>query len=755
MQKNIINYIFGSSKRKFVINFLLFIFFYAPVFAAAGLPQIVSNHENNAALTNNTLSVRSPVIGAQGEDTGFKLINQMLSSFTVVQDACAESKLDNGAGSSSQVIGYDESRDTDSGWRIIAMVIVLTLVVAVFFWIRVDKLRFFTKIVGLGLTLLGLLALLIFVANSNMNSVGNDLRAIAKEDIPLSNSVAKIAVLQLQQSIWLERGILAQAKDDIQRLEDSISEFSDFASQADREINYAEELVQKAISNTENEDVTARFQDVLTRLTNIKTQHKDFDKQGNDLLMLAKQNMTRDETVSSDDKEAETSEDKGTENDAGVKKVQLRSLNLAGFLIGVELVQDQLNRELQALQGNIGRSTANSAQMAEQLEESARLNLTIIGIIAALMGIFMVMLILRSVMRQLGGDPNELKQITDQLAHGQLDIRIKNNATGAYASITNTVIKLKEIISSIKASADEVRVAAEQVSEGNTSLSQRTQEQASSLEEVASSMEEMTGTVSQNADNAQQANQLATAARKQADEGGEVVSRAVSSMHEISESSEKIADIIGVIDEIAFQTNLLALNAAVEAARAGEQGRGFAVVAGEVRNLAGRSATAAKEIKELIHNSVSKVEDGTRLVTESGEALQEIVNSVKKVSDIVAEIAAASHEQSGGIGQVNRAIMQMDDMTQQNASLVEEAAAASESMGAQAEELQTMVNFFKLSASEEEELHSKAKRRRQGKIGVYESNNGTIDRKAVTHNPAELPKPNERKNAEDSDWKEF
>jgi methyl-accepting chemotaxis protein len=202
--------------------------------------------------------------------------------------------------------------------------------------------------------------------------------------------------------------------------------------------------------------------------------------------------------------------------------------------------------------------------------------------------------------------------------------------------------------------------------------------------------------VKQNADNAGQANQLATAARDQAEKGGAIVGKAVKAMAEINDSSKKIADIIGVIDEIAFQTNLLALNAAVEAARAGEQGRGFAVVASEVRSLAGRSATAAKEIKDLIQDSVKKVEDGSLLVTQSGQTLDQIVSSVKKVSDIVAEIAAASREQSSGIEQVNRAVMQMDEMTQQNAALVEQATAASQSMADQARDLNKMMGRFRI-----------------------------------------------------------
>jgi methyl-accepting chemotaxis protein len=245
--------------------------------------------------------------------------------------------------------------------------------------------------------------------------------------------------------------------------------------------------------------------------------------------------------------------------------------------------------------------------------------------------------------------------------------------------------------------AAEVHRGADEISTGNANLSQRTEEQSSSLEETASSMEEMTTTVKQNADNAGQANQLAMAARDQAEKGGSVVNQAVKAMSDINDASKKIADIIGVIDDIAFQTNLLALNAAVEAARAGEQGRGFAVVASEVRSLAGRSATAAKEIKELIQDSVRKVEDGSVLVTQSGQTLEKIVASVKKVSDIVAEIAAASREQSSGIEQVNRAVMQMDELTQQNAALVEQATAASQAMAEQVRGLNQMLDRYRVN----------------------------------------------------------
>jgi methyl-accepting chemotaxis protein len=296
----------------------------------------------------------------------------------------------------------------------------------------------------------------------------------------------------------------------------------------------------------------------------------------------------------------------------------------------------------------------------------------------------------------------QTQDAVQRAGEGDLTQRIPmEGKTGDLESLCRGVNSLLEstsdLVKRVKVATGEVQQGAEEISKGNINLSQRTEEQASSLEETASSMEEMTSTVKQTADNAGQANQLAMAARQQAEKGGAVVGNAVTAMSGINEASKKIADIIGVIDEIAFQTNLLALNAAVEAARAGEQGRGFAVVATEVRNLAGRSATAAKEIKTLIQDSVARVEQGSKLVDESGRTLEEIVNAVKKVTDIVAEIAAASREQSSGIEQVNRAVVQMDEMTQQNAALVEQATAASQSMAHQARDLNQMMMRYQVA----------------------------------------------------------
>ncbi|BDM62862.1 methyl-accepting chemotaxis protein [Shewanella sp. NFH-SH190041] len=295
---------------------------------------------------------------------------------------------------------------------------------------------------------------------------------------------------------------------------------------------------------------------------------------------------------------------------------------------------------------------------------------------------------------------SDVVDMFDGLAKGDLTRKINGDYQGQFGKLKTdanaTVSRLTDVLNGIRESASTVTAGAEEIAKGNTDLSQRTEEQAASLEETASSMEEMTTTVKQSADNAGLADKLAKEASDKANHGGKVVKQAVSAMEAIDDSSKRISDIIGVIDEIAFQTNLLALNAAVEAARAGEQGRGFAVVAGEVRNLAQRSAGAAKEIKDLIRDSVNKVTDGTELVNQSGETLQEIVSAVSRVAEMINQISVASEQQSSGIQEVNKAVSQMDEMTQQNAALVEEVSAAGDAMAEQARNMRRQLGFFKM-----------------------------------------------------------
>jgi methyl-accepting chemotaxis protein len=307
----------------------------------------------------------------------------------------------------------------------------------------------------------------------------------------------------------------------------------------------------------------------------------------------------------------------------------------------------------------------------------------------------------RGLLKQLGGEPAAATAIAHRIAEGDLAVRIdlqRGDQQSLLHAIQGMRDSLAKVVGEVRTGTDAIATASGQIAAGNQDLSSRTEEQASSLEETAASMEELTSTVKQNADNARQANQLALSASEVAVRGGGVVSQVVDTMGSINTSSKKIVDIIGVIDGIAFQTNILSLNAAVEAARAGEQGRGFAVVASEVRNLAQRSGAAAKEIKGLIDDSVGKVEAGSRQVAEAGRTMDEIVDSVKRVTDIMGEITAASQEQSTGIEQVNQAIAQMDQVTQQNAALVEEAAAAAQSMQEQAASLVQAVSVFKLDS---------------------------------------------------------
>jgi methyl-accepting chemotaxis protein len=370
------------------------------------------------------------------------------------------------------------------------------------------------------------------------------------------------------------------------------------------------------------------------------------------------------------------------------KIVYVKLMKEWGWIVGSGIYVDDVNVEMNKMKWQI-------------LGGTLALSLAIFGF---------AWLVARRIKKALDQAIDASKRIASGDLTAQLTVESSDETGELIASLKEMNEGLARIVGEVRTGADSIATATEEIAAGNSDLSQRTEEQASALEETASSMEELTATVKQNAENAQQANQLAINASGVAVKGGDVINRVVLTMESITGSSKKISDIIGVIDGIAFQTNILALNAAVEAARAGEQGRGFAVVAAEVRSLAQRSAAAAKEIKTLIEDSVGKVQDGSRLVEEAGRTTQEIVTSIKRVTDIMGEISAASREQSSGIEQVNVAITQMDDVTQQNAALVEEAAAAAESLEDQARQMVGVVARFKLEQHEKAQVAAPPRR---------------------------------------------
>lgn len=377
-----------------------------------------------------------------------------------------------------------------------------------------------------------------------------------------------------------------------------------------------------------------------------------------------------------------------------------------------------LFNETIALQNIVFKATDDSRKLQKELSEKiageaaelARTSVSLMTGMAILMfviGSLVGLIISRDLLRALGAEPSELSEAVNRVAKGDLDtpLQVRSNDTvSVMAAVAQMQTSLSSVVYNVRQNSESVATASAQISQGNNDLSTRTEQQASALEETAAAMEELGSTVTQNAENARQANQLAKSASNVAIKGGEVVAQVVGTMKEIDDSSKKIAAITSIIDGIAFQTNILALNAAIEAARAGEQGRGFAVVASEVRSLAGRSAEAAKEIKILIDASVQRVKEGSILVDQAGDTMTEVVGSIRRVTDIMGEISAASSEQSQGVAQVGEAVTQMDQTTQRNAALVEEMAAAASSLENQAQELVETVAVFKLSSHPTEDV---------------------------------------------------
>jgi methyl-accepting chemotaxis protein len=384
----------------------------------------------------------------------------------------------------------------------------------------------------------------------------------------------------------------------------------------------------------------------------------------------------------------------------------------------------------------------------------ARTQLVVIAV-AVLLAVALALAVAVVIARRTAAEVIDAARAAEALAAGDLTVRFdaasKDEIGQLGAALERMRAAFGKLIADIRHGVESVSTASREIAQGNQDLSSRTEQQASNLQQTAASMEQMTSAVKQNADAARQANQLAASASQVAAKGGAVVGEVVSTMDQISASSRKIADIIGVIDGIAFQTNILALNAAVEAARAGEQGRGFAVVAGEVRSLAQRSAQAAREIKSLIGESVEKVETGSKLVNDAGQTMNDIVAQVKRVTDLIGEITSSTLEQSNGIGQVNQAVTQLDQMTQQNAALVEQSAAAAESLREQAERLARAVAIFKLSRDETRQVIAGAQAASRGAVVVK----AAPPPRAVPARAATPPVPRKPQDAAGGDWKEF
>ncbi|WP_311223694.1 MULTISPECIES: methyl-accepting chemotaxis protein [unclassified Acidovorax] len=409
------------------------------------------------------------------------------------------------------------------------------------------------------------------------------------------------------------------------------------------------------------------------------------------------------------------------------------------LLIEVRPLQNSYFKALEELSVYQQAQTTETVNDSRKRADAAATMLLGLAIVATLLGAAIAWAITRHVKRQLGGEPAYAASIAQEVARGNLAMQVDlraGDSSSVLAAMGMMRANLAQVVSEVRLSSESIATGASQIASGNADLSQRTEEQASNLQQTAASMEEMNSTIKQNADTVRTASQLASSASTTAARGGEVVGNVVRTMEDITASSRKIGDIIGVIDGIAFQTNILALNAAVEAARAGEQGRGFAVVASEVRSLAQRSAQAAKEIKDLIGESVSKVEAGSQLVGEAGSTMVDIVDQARRVADLIAEIGAATHEQEQGLSQVSDAVNQLDQVTQQNAALVEESAAAADSLNTQAARMVELVSVFQIDTAVTDAVIAQVRQRSQA---TQRTKQASLAQQATTSAPAAKP----------------
>ncbi|MBV6448356.1 methyl-accepting chemotaxis protein [Nitrosomonas sp.] len=573
-----------------------------------------------------------------------------------------------------------------------------------------DNMKIGTKLLGSFALLLGFMIFLGIFSVFQLGSLNKAATAITGEWLPASKAAADLNLFTSDLRIGEMSHVLSTSDQDMQHYEKEINSLL-------TKIEKTSQESKKLISSPEEQKIYDLF---VERWGRYLAAHQQ-------LIALSRANKTEEARAFMN------GQSKQVYDEMCDQLIKLSDLNTAGGIA--------------------------ASEVADQTFTSSEKLIIALLIVAVAIGFALAVMITRNLLMQLGGEPKYAAEVMQRIAAGDLTSNVEvnkkfpNSLLNAIKEMQDSLIK---IVSEIRGSTSTISTATGEIAAGNADLSQRTEEQASSLEETASSMEELTSTVKQNADNARQANQLAAGASEVAVKGGMVVGQVVQTMSSINESSKKIVDIISVIDGIAFQTNILALNAAVEAARAGEQGRGFAVVATEVRTLAQRSAAAAKEIKELISDSVNKVEDGTRLVDEAGATMDEIVSAVKRVTDIMSEISAASQEQSSGIEQVNQAVTQMDQVTQQNAALVEEAAAAAESMQEQAQELTQAVSTFKISGESSRSMPVKRSNRPALVANLPDRASATKKAKAKSDKdstPQILAEP--RKVAVGGDWESF
>lgn len=580
---------------------------------------------------------------------------------------------------------------------------------------------------GIGFKILGGMILVVaigaissFYGIFSINIVGDELRNIAEDDIVITNQFSDVTEKQLEQATLFERelrlGRIIESDIDVKsRLADTEEKFQKLGNEVDSELKEIVIKTGQALAQENDPVAREKFSGILESAKQLEDHHANYDKHAENIFSLIDAGQTDQADAATGKTEAEES---------------------------------KFDKEMENALGSIEKFTAKSALNADLQEQSGVRTMVALTAIGVVVGILLGLAIARAIT----GPLRKAVDVSKRIALGELDNEITVNSRDETGELLESLRQmsesLKSIVTGVMESTSTIANASSEIALGNANLSQRTEEQASSLEETASSMEEMTGTVKQNADSAAEARQLADANRNRASTGAEVVSRTVQAMGEISESSTRIADIITTIDGIAFQTNLLALNAAVEAARAGEQGRGFAVVAAEVRTLAQRSAEAAKEIKQLIEDSVGKVRAGTQLVDESGSVLEEIIEGTQKVADIISEIAAAGIEQASGIDQVNNAVAQMDTMTQDNAALVEEAAAASRSLEDQAANLRSQMAFFKINGIETY-LGSNGSRKR------FDTDTRTRARTERHHLDKLHATANREKGHETAEWEQF